>query len=135
MQHGFLAEGVHDCDGGDDYDVSVHDDVDHADVLDDPRCNDSRRMSMVCEMPEWRSKDLWIETTPPIPPQETSLAWEKEVRNFSIFYGWFFVKLSLYIQVDGTYVKLTLTARGPSLIWLKMAAPPGAFFISPPGPP
>jgi len=67
---------------------------------------------MVCDMPEWRSQDLWIEAAPPIPSQETSLAWETEV--------------------DGTYVKLTLTARGPSLIWLKMAAPPGAFFISPP---
>ena len=64
MQHGSLAEGGHDCDendhdhvNGDDhngYDAYVHDDVDHADVVDDTRCNESRRMSMVCEMPEWR---------------------------------------------------------------------------------
>jgi len=80
--------------------------------LSSGRCNDSQRMSMVCEMPEWRLNDLWIETAPPNPPQETSLAWEK--------------------QVDGAYVKVKVTARGPSLIWLKMTAPPGAFFISPP---
>merc|ERR1712126_356562 len=53
--------------------------------LSSGRCNDSQRMSMVCEMPEWRLNDLWIETAPPNPPQETSLAWEK--------------------QVDGAYVK------------------------------
>ena len=36
-------------------------------------------------------------------------------------------------QVDGANVKVTLTARGPSLIALTMTAPPGAFFISPQG--
>ena len=36
-------------------------------------------------------------------------------------------------QVDGAHVKVTLTARGPSLIALTMTAPPGAFFISPQG--
>ena len=36
-------------------------------------------------------------------------------------------------QVDGAYVKVKLTARGPSLIALTMTAPPGAFFISPQG--
>jgi len=45
-------------------------------------CNDSRRMSMVCVMPEANLKDLWIEAAPPAPPQETSLAWEKQVGNF-----------------------------------------------------
>ena len=40
----------------------------------------------------------------------------------------------LRIQVEeASYVKLTMTARGPSLIALKMIAPPGAVFISPPG--
>ena len=40
----------------------------------------------------------------------------------------------LRIQVEGaSYVKLTVTARGPSLIALKMTAPPGAVFIRPPG--
>jgi len=75
-------------------------------------CNDSRRMSMVCVMPEANLKDLWIEAAPPAPPQETSLAWEK--------------------QVDGDFVKLRVTARGPSLIRMKMTATPEAFFISPP---
>jgi len=68
---------------------------------------------MVCEMPEWSSNDLWIEATPPIPPQETSLVWEKQVE-------------------EASYVKLIMTARGPSLIALKMIAPPGAVFIRPP---
>ena len=80
MQHGFQV-------GGDDHhynenDDDIHND-DHDDVDDDDtRCNDSTRMTMVCEMPEWSSNDLWIEATPPIPPQETSLVWEKQVRNF-----------------------------------------------------
>ena len=39
-----------------------------------------------------------------------------------------------FVQVEGaSYVKLTMTARGPSLIALKMIAPPGAVFIRPPG--
>ena len=57
----------------------------HVDNVVDPRCNDSRRMSMVCVMPEWSSKDLWIEAAPPSPPQETSLAWETQVEKFHFF--------------------------------------------------
>ena len=75
--------------GGDDhhYNENNDDDDDEVDVDDDDtRCNDSTRMTMVCEMPEWNSNDLWIEATPPIPPQETSLVWEKQARNFD---GWF----------------------------------------------
>ena len=124
MQHGFLPEGGHDCDEND-VEVDLH-----VDNVVDPRCNDSRRMSMVCVMPEWSSKDLWIEAAPPSPPQETSLAWEKKVEKYIFFYSWLvFVK-----QVDGDFVNLTATARGPSLIRTKMTAPQDAFFMSPPGP-
>ena len=37
------------------------------------------------------------------------------------------------MQVEGLNVKLKLTAHGPSLIVLKLTAPPGAIFVSPPG--
>ena len=43
------------------------------------RCNNSRTMAMLCETPEWKESDLWIEATPPIFQQETSLAWRKQV--------------------------------------------------------
>ena len=73
MQHGFPAGGGgHDCDEND-VDVDLH--------VVDPRCNDSRRMSMICVMPEWSSKDLWIEAAPPSPP----LAWETQVEKFHFF--------------------------------------------------
>ena len=92
-------------------------------------------MSMVCDMPEWKSNDLWIETTPPHLPQETSLVWEKEARFYNDFQvgQTFFILASLYMQVEGLNVKVKLTAHGPSLIVLKLTAPPGAIFVSSPG--
>ena len=86
MQHGFQEKGDF---SDNDEDVNVHDEdaddvVDKDDGVDSSdvtRCNDSTRMAMVCEMPEWNSNDLWIEAAPPILPQETSLAWEKQVRK------------------------------------------------------
>ena len=92
-------------------------------------------MSMVCDMPEWKSNDLWIETTPPHLPQETSLVWEKQARFYNDFQvgQTFFILASLYMQVEGLNVKVKLTAHGPSLIVLKLTAPRGAIFVSPPG--
>ena len=86
MLYGFQAEGDYsdndedvDVHNEDHYDIDDKDDgVDGSDVT---RCNDSTRMAMVCEMPEWNSNDLWIEAAPPTLPQEMSLAWEKQVRN------------------------------------------------------
>ena len=45
----------------------------------------------------------------------------------------FFILASLYMQVEGLNVKVKLTAHGPSLIVLKLTAPRGAIFVSPPG--
>ena len=56
-------------------------------------------MSMVCDMPEWKSNDLWIETTPPHLPQETSLVWEKQARfynDFQVGQTFFHSGVSLY---------------------------------------
>ena len=39
---------------------------------------------MLCETPEWKESDLWIEATAPILLQETSLVWRKQV-SFDVF--------------------------------------------------
>ena len=91
MLYGFQAEGDF---SDNDKNIYVHNenanDVDDVDDKDDggdvTRCNDSTRMAIVCEMPEWNSNDLWIEAAPPILPQEMSLAWEKQVTNVD---AWF----------------------------------------------
>ena len=86
MQHGFQKKGDYNFSDNDVGKDDVDDEEDGGDVHDVTRCNDSTRMAMVCEMPEWNSNDLWIEAAPPILPQETSLAWEKQVRYVD---GWF----------------------------------------------
>ena len=63
-------------------------------------------------MPEWRSQDLWIEAAPPIPSQETSLAWETEVRNYNLILilTQSFALFTLFLMVG--FVKLSLSYPG-----------------------